>query len=235
MDSYIIKNDRLLIPLYHGTSTVFVHGISQHGLGGRNPVKDWNLLSLAGEVMILSKAHLQDAPLYKTRSEAFTKMTKQEIRGWNWQHGDTYLSPAKSTAIRYAINKRFGSELLTYTVDFLEELYRREVPGVKDDLFRRYPDVFDIMEACPSPILIEASNIPIKSLQSEDGSNPDSNFKHMTDVLLDSDNNKELLLQQTNFRLTEPVPTENLRFWLINILQWNRWNPTYKLYELTIS
>ena len=231
----IIQKGRLLIPLYHGTSTVFVNGISQHGLGGRNPVKDWNLLCLAGEVLALSKAHLQDTPLYKARSEAFAKMTKQETGIWNWQHGDTYLSPAKSTAIRYAIGKRFGSELLTYTVDFLEELYRREVPGVKDDLFRRYPDVFGIMEACPSPILIEASNIPIKSLQSEDGSNPDSNFNHMNDVLLDGDDSKELLLQQTNFRLTEPVPTEDLRFWLINVLQWNPWKPTYKLYELTVS
>ena len=231
----IIQNGRLLIPLYHGTSTVFVHGISQHGLGGRNPVKDWNLLCLSGEVLALSKAHLQDVPLYKARSETFAKMTKQEIRRWNWQHGDTYLSSAKSTTIRYAIGKRFGSELLTYTVDFLEELYRREVPGVKDDLFRRYPDVFGIMEACPSPILIEAGNIPIESLQSEDGSNPDSNFKHMNDVLNDGGNNKELLLQQTNFRLTGPVPTENLRFWLINILQWDPWKPTYKLYELTVS
>ena len=230
----IIQNGCLLSPLYQGTSTVFLHGISQHGLGGRNPVKDWNLLCLAGEVLALSKTHLQDAPVYKARNEAFAKMTKQEIRGWNWQHGDTYLSPAKSTAIRYAIHKRFGSELLTYTLDFLEELHRREVPGVKDDLFRRYPDAFGIMEACPSPILIEASNIPITSLQSEDGSKPDSNFKHMNDVLSDGDNNKELL-QQTNFRLTEPVPTENLRFWLINILQWDFWKPTYKLYELTVS
>ena len=231
----IIQNGRLSIPLYHGTSTVFLHGISQHGLGGRNPVKDWNLLCLAAEVLPLSKEHLQDAPLYKARSETFEKMTRQEIRGWNWQHGDTYLSPAKSTAIRYAIDKRFGSELLTYTVDFLEELYRREVPGIKDDLFRRYPDIFDIMEACPSPILIQANNIPIKSLQSEYGSNPDSNFKHMNDVLLNADNNKELLLQQTNFRLTGPVSTENLRFWLINVLQWNHWKPTYMLYELTVS
>lgn len=231
----IIQNGRLLVPLYHGTSTVFVNGISQYGLAGRNPVKDWNLLCLASEVLALSETHLRDTHLYRVSSGSFAKMANQETGNWNWQHGDTYMSPAESTAIRYAIGKRFGSELLTYTIDFLEELYRREVPGVADELYRRYPDVFGIMEACPSPILIEASNIAIRSKRSENGTDPSSNLKHMSDVLINGDEDKELLLQQTNFRLTEPVPTQHLRFWLINVLQWHHLRPSYKLYKLTLS
>ncbi len=228
-------NGRLLVPLYHGTSTVFVDGISQYGLAGTNPVKDWNLLCLAREVLALCETHLRDSHLYTVRSGSFAKMANQETGSWNWQHGDTYMSPAKSTAIRYAIGKRFGSELLTYTIDFLEELYRREVPGVADELYRRYPKVFGIMEACPSPILIEASNIAIRSLRSEHGTDPSSNLKHMVDVIINGDEDKDLLLQQANFRLTEPAPTRDLRFWLINVLQWHHIEPIYKLYELDVT
>ncbi len=58
---------------------------------------------------------------------------------------DTYLSPSSATAVRYAVNKRFGSELLSYTLDFLDELVRRKVPGIVDGLYQRYPHIYDLL------------------------------------------------------------------------------------------
>lgn len=70
-------------------------------------------------------------------------MVEQRSAAMNFQHGETYLSPSRLTAIRYAANKRYGSELLSYTLYFLNELIRLEVDGVQDKLYRAYPHIFE--------------------------------------------------------------------------------------------
>src|SRR5438445_10259867 len=98
------------------------------------------------------------------KAQSFGFMVEQKSAGMNFQHGDTYLSPASSTAVRYAVNKRFSSELLSYTLDFLDELLRRKVPGVASDLYQRYPRIFDLLTIFAAPLLIEVSAVPTTDL-----------------------------------------------------------------------
>ena len=80
----IIQNGRLSIPLYHGTSTLFVDSIANHGLGGMNPVKEWSLLELAKEVLLLSEGEILPrsseslyGDLYALSNPAYEMKTQQ--------------------------------------------------------------------------------------------------------------------------------------------------------------
>ena len=166
----INEENNLTVDLYHGTSTLFLDSIVSNGLGGINPVKDWNLLELSKEVYDLSVEHLQGTQLFQVSSLAFKLMTEQKNSGsFNFQHGDTYLSASKITAANYAISKRYGSEILTYTIDFLKELLTLNIPYVKQELYRKYSGVFELIEANPFPLLIQLSNVNTSSLLNEHG------------------------------------------------------------------
>jgi hypothetical protein len=43
----------------------------------------------------------------------------------------------------------------------------------------------------------------------------------------------DVLLQQSNFRLCRPVPIEQLKIWLIDVVHWDRLVPKYSLYSLS--
>jgi hypothetical protein len=224
---------QLTINLFHGTSTLFLDSIIQNGLGGLNPVVEWRLLELCKEVYQLSEQHLKETLLFQRSSYSFKKMAEQSNSGsFNFQHGNTYLSPSKQTASRYAINKRYGSELLTYTIDFLNELLKLEIQYVKSDLFRKYPKIFGLIEANPSPLLIQVKNVIVSSLVSEHGQDPTKNLERVDELINESSDFFDVALQQTNFRLIAPVTSDKLRFWLINVQKWNSLTPQYNLYEL---
>lgn len=106
----IVNNkNQLTIDLFHGTSTLFLDSIVQNGLGGINPISQWNVLELSKEVLELSEEHLKENEIYVIKSFSFRKMTEQSNEGmFNFQHGQTYLSPSRDTASSYAINKEFG-------------------------------------------------------------------------------------------------------------------------------
>ena len=231
----IIQKNHLMIPLYHGTFTLFLDSIVKHGLGGANPMKDWNVLELAREILVLSEKHLIKSNIYINLHGSFRRMIRQQPGKMNWQHGDTYLSPVKQTAIRYAANMRFGSELLTYTLDFLEELVRHEVPGVKDDIYQRFPQAFRVLDLSCAPILIEANGVPDSALAGEDGGHASVNLRVIDDVLRNHPGYADALIGQNNFRLRQPIPVEALRFWLMNVSRWDRYSPEIALYEINIS
>ena len=45
-----IIDNKISVDLYHGTSTLFLDSIIENGLGGVNPVTEWNLIELCKEV-----------------------------------------------------------------------------------------------------------------------------------------------------------------------------------------
>lgn len=230
-----MQSEILQINLYHGTSTVFLESILKNGLGGLNPVKEWNLINLSKEVFRLSEIHLKETELFLRSSYSFKKMTEQSKAGsFNWQHGDTYLSPSKQTASSYAINKKYGSELLSYTLEFLKELIKLKLDEIKK-LQYEYRKVFSLLNINPAPLLIEVSNIPTSILVDEKGEDPQSNLNEVTELLKMENSIRELYLQQTNFRLTKPIKKPNLKVWLINPLTPNQLLHKFKLYEIVVE
>jgi hypothetical protein len=226
-------NNYLPVNLYHGTSTLFIDSIMKSGLGAVNPIQEWKVLELSKEVYDLSVIHLQETGLFQVSSSSFKAMTEQKNSGsFNFQHGSTYLSPCKQTAAHYAIRKRYGSEILTYTIDFLKDLLNLDIPYVKKELFIKYRDIFGFIEACPSPLLIQVSNIDKSSLLDEHGGDPKENIKEIEDLFIEDSSLIETYLQQCNFRLTTPIPVINLKFWLINVQRFDPLWPEYNLYQI---
>lgn len=230
----IDTKNQLTVDLFHGTSTLFLNSIIQYGLGGINPISKWKVLELSKEVYNLSEQHLKETNLFKLSSIPFKKMVEQSSSGtFNFQHGETYLSPSKTTAARYAINKEYGSELLTYTIDFLKELLNNDIQYVKNDLCISYSKIFGLINARPSPIIIQAKNVKATSLLNEHGNDPKPNFDEMKNEIMTGGNeNFDLTMQQTNFRLIAPIETCNLKFWLINVKKYCNLSPQYNLYEI---
>lgn len=227
------KPNFLPVDLYHGTSTLFLDSIIQNGLGGVNPVIEWNILELSEEVYRLSEKHLKETDLYRISSVAFKQMTEQSINGKiNYQHGDTYLTPSKRTAARYAIHKQYGSELLTYTIIFMKELKNLKISSINEALLCKNPKVFKLMEASPSPILIQVKNVQKSCLLSENGESPENNINQINEVMQKNRNYFDELLVQCNFRLKSPVQPTDLRFWLINVQISDFLIPKFNLYEI---
>jgi len=228
--------DTLLpVPLYHGTSSLFLDGILKFGLGGRNPIAEWKVLEFARAIFPLVEEHLSHLDDFMARTASFRLMVEQKSAAMNFQHGETYMSPAASTAVRYALNKRCGSELLTYTLDFLDELLRRKVPGVANELYRQYPQVYARLDFSPAPLLIKVEGLRASALRAESGSDPGATVERIIEILRDAPDLADGILQQSNFRLSRPVPAAALKVWLINVTKWDVFLPEYSLHTLSLE
>jgi hypothetical protein len=238
----ITKDGKLTIPLFHGTSTIFLESIIENGLGGRNPIKDLNLFELANEVYTLSEKYLKDTELYEVSYGSFELMIKQNTGtalSMNFQHGDTYVTPSQKTAVRYVMGDKetrpehkqqeYGSEFLTYTLWFMMEIIKKNISEVEDNLIKRFPKVYNLLKSTPSPIIVEMKEIPIDHLLSEDGKDPDKTLKQIQSFF---DKDMPELCQQSNFRLKQPVPTSELKFWMINDQQYVKETDTFKLFRI---
>lgn len=233
----IDENYELEISLYHGTSSLFLNSICDKGLGGHNPLKENLVYGLGSDIYEYSRKYLKDTPLYDKSFYAFESMIQQrkgEERSFNWQHGDTYLSPSIQTAVRYAFNKKFGSELLSYVLIFLQELIDRDIKGVKDDLYQKYYQSFNLLSLRPSPILIEAKKAPIDYLLNENGEDPKKILEYV-DKVYKWDEKNQVVLQQKNFRLKKPIAIDKLQFYLVDVFENNGFIPKFNLYKLNTA
>jgi len=222
-------------PLYHGTSTIFLEDIIKHGLGGLNPIEEWQVLECARDILPLAQKYLSADRNYANKMRSFEMMTRQSQDTFNFQHGDTYLSPAKFTAIRYAINTRYGSELLTYTVHFLDGLVRLGVSGVCDDLYQKYPHVFHKLDISVAPLLIEVEGVKSCDLLSEKGDDPQAQFELILKAKREHPDFSEDLIQQNNFRLKKHVAASKITVWLIIVSKWDIWKPEYTMRRVTLE
>lgn len=210
------NNTPLPFSLYHGTSTVFLKSIIENGLGGVNPIHEWNVLELAEKVFELSKEHLEDYTPFRNRRNSFENMVYQRTGGMNWQHGETYLSSTISKATSYASSNWMGSELLTTTADFLKELTKRNIPEAVNKLYKEHPEVFKLLETSPSAILIEIPGLLLENLKSENGGDVLEDLEYINN---DQNLGKEDLIFK-NFRLTKKIEPEALKIYMVNVLEW---------------
>ena len=77
------------LPLFHGTSTLFLDSIVQSGLGGVNPVVEWRILEFAREIYPVVKQHLSHEDGFRVKAQSFSFMVEQRSAATNFQHGDT--------------------------------------------------------------------------------------------------------------------------------------------------
>ena len=226
-------DNKISVDLYHGTSTLFLDSIIENGLGGINPVTEWNLIELCKEVYKLSEEYLEDTQVFQISGFALKLMSEQSNNGsFNYQHGETYLSASKLTSCRYAIDKEYGSEMLSYIIKFLKELINKEIPYVTDELYHIYPKVYHLKDCNPSPMLVQVRNVDGSNLKNEHDGDPMNYLQSIINNLNLSEKNFDEYTQPYNFRLKRKIELKNLKFYLINVQHWDNYFPKYNFYEI---
>lgn len=188
--------------LYHGTSDIFLPGIKESGLGGKNILAELGFYGFIKELAPMLRGHSDEGENY-----IFNNMANQEVGYLNFQHGHTYLSPSKSTVARYAKNK-YGSELLSETVKIIKKLSNQNI-GI-EELLSGYPEIKTIMARSSNPILITLPNATRFKLLSEHGADASQTIQNVLSTLSQNPGELEFFHQQDNFRLNESVPITEL-------------------------
>ena len=213
----VADNGQMLISLYHGTSKIFLDSIQESGLGAKDPNIMFKSHELLTEMFNLEGWNWSDDPELSTM-ELITRYTVDQSvsgGGFNFRHGNTYLTPSKLTAVRYALINRLGSELLSTTISLFDRLKVRD-EGKAREVASKYPIISELLSLEHQPLLVEALRVPIRSLRSEQGDAPE--------VVIDQINNLpdgmdsklfHVVFQQHNFELIYPLPAENLRYYEI--------------------
>lgn len=226
--------DDFQIPLYHGTSSIFLAGILQHGLGGWNPIQEWRVVEFAQELLPHVHRHLGSDERWMVKISSFGMMANQLRVGLNYQHGDTYLSPSRSQAIGYTISKRWGSELLSFSLDFLDELTRRDVPEVCEGIYQRWKHIFDLLQVNAAPLLVETRGLTETDLVLERGEPVGDYLQRIRQLHREGTMNPNNMAGSC-FRLQTVVPAAKLRIWLIGVHDAFKYEPDYSLFEIPVQ
>ncbi len=227
----IAPNGRLNIPLYHGTSSIFLDSIVRTGLGAVNPVKQRKMLEFGRIVWGFVEEYL-DPTILEIKRASFRSMLDQEItRGLNFQHGQTYLTPSRENAACYA-TKKYGSELLSYILEFLEELTKLNLKVINQDLFQKHEGYFKLLQINPASILIEVRDLYHKDPLDEFGNEPTAHLEYLQERVQDGKYTDPR--HQKNFRLLRTIPPTKMKIWMLDVFENDRpYKPIkYRLFEV---
>jgi hypothetical protein len=143
----LVVDGILQLPLYHGTSSLWLDSILTHGLGGAMPP-----LEHARTLLI----DLYNQTPEEQRDYGTSLMLEQKQEHTNWQHGQVYFSLGFQDAANYALNP-LGSELLTEC----ERYVAKVKPGVLPAWFEW------LRNKKRRPIVIRADDVTINQLEPE--------------------------------------------------------------------
>ena len=229
----VADNGQMLISLYHGTSKIFLDSIQESGLGAKDPNIMFKSHELLTEMFSLEGWNWSDDPELFVMALPIRYIVDQGVSGGgsNFRHRNVYLTPSELTAARYALNHRLGSELLSTAISLFDELKVRD-EGKAREVASKYPIIPELLSLEHQPLLVEALQVPIRSLRSEKGDAPE--------VVIDQINNFtdgidpelfHVVCQQCNFELIHPLPADNLRYYEI---EWHNSDLNLPKYSLRL-
>ncbi len=166
--SSINTSDFLPFPLYHGTSTLWLHSIKEHGLGGRDIVSEFGARQYMEEaVEYLSNLSEDCQPDFWTL-DIWNRMALQEVTagGFNFRHNGLYVTANRAKALDYAENL-LGSELLTECSKVNQLLESLPKPL---DWPKKYGRLLELFQGSYRPLLVRIDLVRPEDLLSEVGS-----------------------------------------------------------------
>lgn len=226
---------RLEFPLYHGTSTLFLESIARHGLGGWDPIKEWRVLECLRKVLPIAEKYADRCEILAGNVGVARFMAEQVNARMNFQHGAVYLSPSRGTAVRYACGKKKGSELISRTILLIEELCRLKVVDECGNISNEYPELLNVLNIEPAPVLIKVASIDAGMLLSEFGTSASGNLAEIRKLQDFHPGSWEKLSQQFNFRLTRPIAASDLSVNLIAVRKWQQSAIDYGLLPISLG
>lgn len=202
----------LKIPLYHGTSSLFVDSIRVSGLGGSHDPElfDHRILSLLAEC--LSKCE-NLTEYWEGESLLIEKMLNQSVTeaNFNFRYGGVYLTPSRFTARRYAENK-MGSEFLSTIHDAFVALGSVN-PLDAERIIPAGHKLRKVFQGDYKPVLITAHGVSKELLKTEQGKDIQDQIESMVDIKNKVDGmDSDALWQQYNFEFCGVISPNLLQF-----------------------
>lgn len=185
MGFQLIQNGKLTIPLYHGTSSIFLGSIKEHGLGGFDPIKKYNIINIFRELYSLADRCSLLSEYERQQYDSFLEHNnenRQEGSVMNFRHGQVYLTPSQCAAWDYANSNKYGSELLSHTFALYDRLKDDGYP-INANILNSIPS--PIRTNDPSPIVLKLHNVPIEYLKTEHGRPPNYQINSMQSSIND--------------------------------------------------
>jgi hypothetical protein len=211
----LIRDGKLTIPLFHGTSTLFYDSIVEFGLGGRDVLSDFGIRA-AARLLVELWPIVESDPLWESEMRYCRKIAKDPSEdvllhdsGFNFRYGGTYVSPSREDAARYS--SQVGSEALTCILCLL-----RLLESKRPDLASRqtFTPIRELASQSGTPMIVEALDVNVSFLRAEQGGLADDIMQRI-DKALECPEFFDSLISQHNFELLQPIPTRQLRFYRV--------------------
>jgi hypothetical protein len=213
-----VKNGRLTIPLFHGTSSLHYDSIRLTGLGGRDVVEDMGIRKAARLLLELSADYVrEDDWLYDIDSCQRIAADPANDRladlksgfFFSCRYGGTYLSASRETAAMYSFLYAGGGEALTHTL----KLHRRLLAASPEIVAaEQFAPLVEFANRPAKPLIVEARDVKLEALRTEHGSGLEDLLDRIVDALENPDY-YDCLVGQHNFELIQQVPSGQLRFY----------------------
>lgn len=218
----------LSFPLFHGTSTALLSSIEHFGLGGGDPITALDAVSCLQRLVAIADIELSRDDWWASEADLTHRMCEQSISaaGFNFRHGQTYVSASELTAVRYAITNCVGSELLSTCIELKRRLARSRNERLAAVEFQ-FRELFALATENPEPVLLRLEGVSSDDLLSETGGPPESTLKSIESLRPFGSE----ALQGHNFILSRPQPCEACRVLYINVAQYDPYFPQYSLRE----
>lgn len=178
-------------PLYHGSSTHYVHGFRRGGPPAHWPYKK-DAIDLLTRIWTRLGTYIE--PEFWVQN-----MLNQRTGSANWQHGVLYVTPSERTAVNYAVGgATYGGEILTQCREGLDRLLEVDEAAARDVIDHTCLALQRFVGGGGRPILVKLVDVCVARLQSETCQDRDQQVARLTPL---SDRDRELRGQQDNFRL----------------------------------
>lgn len=198
----IIENEKFSIPLYHGTTSIFIDSIKDHGLGSIDPLEKIGAKSLMKDVFELAeKQRWSDEAWLKHRTLLAPLVTQERNEKFNFQHGGAYLTYSQDLAKKYAIDNPFGCEYLQYLRVFIQLLLQRDVNEVTG--YFQHP-VFEYWQKPTDTYIITIDKIKLSDIE------PELNVDLGRQIEEIESKVNQGQYDAQSFKLINPIPPENL-------------------------
>lgn len=198
----LVENDRFTIPLYHGTTGLFIDSIKESGLGGKDPLVEFGTKRLFLELFEFADNKLERDENWKEYREFLKPTADQLYLGGNFsfKHGETYLTYNSELAIKYACENVCGCEHLTNLKKLIFFLDAKRVDDLKD--FADSP-IIKIIEKPYDPFVITLNDVKVENVETETG-------KEMKEQLEEIEKNLNIgLMGPESFKLKRPIYKED--------------------------
>jgi hypothetical protein len=196
-------------PLYHATSSIFEDSIKLLGLGGYNPVKELKAIEFLAILEEMGDRELAKNKLWNKLEfqDTINKMTTQTITdgGFNYQHGEVYLTPRIHTAVGYSRNK-YGSEIISKIFETLDLFTSLDVK-IDSKMLADFQNLISLKELTAIPVIYEINNLPIEYLSM--GESGQDLEKHIN-LVIENISKFGKIITPRNFRLKKTIPFDML-------------------------